>query len=130
VRRRHASSSEQATIVGAVVANRYAGYTGAGYVDYVNNSGDYVQWTVNAATAGTYTLAFRYAQKKGNIPLQLNINGVVASPNVVFNDTRNWNQWQTVSRSVTLNAISNTIRLTTIGSQLLQRLGPTVTVRR
>ena len=108
--------AEQATIAGAVVDNRYAGYTGTGYVDFINNSGDYVEWTVSAAAAGTYTLTFRHALKKGTIPMELRVNGQVSAPNISFGTTRNWNQWGTVSRVVTLNAGNNTIRLSSNGS--------------
>src|SRR5204863_6140716 len=37
--------AENAVLSGAVVSNTKAGYTGTGFVDYINASGDSVTWT-------------------------------------------------------------------------------------
>ena len=64
--------AENATLSGPVAANQYGGYSGTGYADYQNATGDYVEFTLVANSAGTYPLAFRYANGgTADRPLQL-----------------------------------------------------------
>jgi hypothetical protein len=107
--------AENATLSGAVVASDNAGYTGTGYADYQNTSNDYVQWTVQAATAGTYTLQFRYANGgTTNRPLSITANG--SSTTLAFPPTGSWTAWNVVGLTVTLAKGSNTVRATDTGS--------------
>jgi hypothetical protein len=109
--------AESATRSGAVVSTANAGYTGSGFVDYVNSSGDFIEWTVNATAAGSRTLEFRYANG-GNAdrPLEVKVNGAVASARVSFGTTGSWTTWKTVRITVTLLAGDNKIRLSATGS--------------
>ena len=108
--------AESATYVGAILATNQTGYKGTGFVDFVNDTDDYIQWSVNVPTAGTYELSFRYALPNGGRPLELKVNGTVKIASFDFPATGLWNTWLNVSTSQTLNAGNNTIRLTTIGS--------------
>jgi glucose/arabinose dehydrogenase/N-acetylneuraminic acid mutarotase len=107
--------AEDANFVGASVVSGN-GSTGTGYVDYQNPSGDYIEWIVNVPTAGTYDLSWRYANGKTNRPLALAVNGVTQISNLSFFGTGSWQNWQFVTRSLTLQAGTNTIRLTATGS--------------
>ena len=112
-----ALQAEQAELSGARVSSGNAGYTGTGYADYANASGDYVRWAADVATAGEYTLEFRYANGGGSDrPLELRVNGAVVNPRLSFPTTGSWSTWRTVSARVTLPAGSNTIQLTSVGS--------------
>ena len=54
--RRHATTRRRTpTISQATVATNHTGFTGTGFVDYVNAAGGYVEWTVNAAAGGHRT---------------------------------------------------------------------------
>ncbi len=107
--------AEDATLSGVTAANAYAGYTGTGYADYGTTNGEYVEWTVTASLTGNVTLDFRYANGAGtDIPLELSVNGTVANPSLSFVPTTDWTTWSTVSTNASLNAGSNTIRLTSI----------------
>jgi len=108
--------AENAMVFGAVVSNRYPGYTGTGFVDYVHNSNDYVEWTVNRNSAGTGTLVFRYALSGKARPLRITVNGTVVSSRFSFPNTKSWSVWKTVSLSATLKAGTNMVRATAIGS--------------
>ncbi|MDB5048261.1 MAG: carbohydrate-binding protein [Fibrobacteres bacterium] len=99
----------------ALVAN-HAGYHGSGFLDYTNASNDYIEWTAQVANAGTYNLAFRYAQQAGNRPLKLTVNGMVVAASLPFPTTGSWDVWTTQNASAGLTAGGNTIRLTAIGS--------------
>lgn len=108
--------AENAMLSGPIAASSYSGYSGTGYADFQNASGDYVQWTFNVTSAGRYTLVFRYANgDMVNRPLALSVNGTVVNSGLSFPSTGDWNQWSTANCSVNLNAGANTVRLTAIG---------------
>ena len=110
------AEAENATRSGAIIANNNPGYTGAGYADYQNLSGDYIEWTVNASPAGNYSLDFRYANgSSGNRPLALRVNGVVTQASVSFLPTGSWATWKGVTVPTSLQTGANKIRLTAIG---------------
>jgi hypothetical protein len=105
--------AENATISQGTVATNHLNYTGTGFVDYTNVTGSYVQFTVNAASAGTYTLTFRHANgSTANRPMAIAVNGSTVNGNLAFNPTANWDTWADVSLTASLNAGSNTVRAT------------------
>jgi unsaturated rhamnogalacturonyl hydrolase len=105
--------AESATISQGVVESNHAGFSGTGFVNYDNLVGSYVEWTVNAAAAGTATLAFRHANgSTANRPMDITVNGALAADELAFPPTGAWTTWQTATATVTLNAGTNTIRAT------------------
>jgi hypothetical protein len=110
--------AEAATLSGALVAADKTGFTGTGYADYQNPSGDFVEWTANVATAGNYTLGFRYANaSSGTRPLAITINGALAQPSLAFPNTGTvWTSWNTVTFSAALAEGPKRIRATATGS--------------
>lgn len=108
--------AENATLSGAVVGSDNAGYTGSGFADFQHDDGDYVEWTVQAPAAGTYTLQFRYANASfTDRPLAVTVNGG-GSHTLSFPSTGWWTSWSVVGRTVTLAKGANTVRATTTGS--------------
>lgn len=109
--------AEDANVFGAVKTNQNNGYTGSGYADYINNTGDYVEWTVNVSQSGTYPMEIKYALASGNRPLEIRVNGSVVVPSLAFPSTGSWTMWRyTAPFNATLLAGNNTIRATSIGS--------------
>jgi poly(3-hydroxybutyrate) depolymerase len=109
--------AESALLSGPKVSTAHAGYTGSGFADYQNASGDFIEWTVSAAAAGQQTLTFRYANGgTTSRPLQLKVGGTVVNASLAFPPTGGWGVWKTVSTTVSLAAGSNKIRATAIGS--------------
>jgi hypothetical protein len=108
--------AEDAILSGSVASSAASGYTGTGFADYVNPSGDYVEWTVNVNTSGQYELQFRYALASGDRPLEIKVNGQVVASSLSFPATGSWTSWATVSTKATLKSGQNTIRATAIGS--------------
>jgi mannose/cellobiose epimerase-like protein (N-acyl-D-glucosamine 2-epimerase family) len=108
--------AETATLSGATVQAGNAGYTGTGYADFTNATGDSVEWKVNVAAAGQYRLTFRYANGgTSDRPLDLGVNGQLLSPRLSFVPTGGWTVWKDVGITVTLAQGENTVRLTTSG---------------
>lgn len=98
---------------GVVVSALHAGYTGSGFADYPGTGSGYVQWTVNVPTAGTYSLAFRYANGgTGDRPLAIAVNGGTAVASLSFPATGAWTNWSVRTQSLNLPAGAVTIRAT------------------
>jgi Carbohydrate binding module (family 35) len=105
--------AENATIFDGTVATNHTGFSGTGFVDYTNEVGSYVQWTVSVTQAGTTTLTFRYANGTTvNRPMDIALNGALVADEMAFNPTSNWDTWANGTLTVTLAAGSNTIRAT------------------
>ncbi|MCT9935094.1 DUF1080 domain-containing protein [Planotetraspora sp. A-T 1434] len=105
--------AESATLSQAAVASNHTGFTGTGFVDYVNTTGGYIEWTVSAASAGTASLVLRYANgTTTNRPLDISVNGTVVAAGKAFNATANWDTWADATISAPLNAGTNTVRAT------------------
>jgi glucose/arabinose dehydrogenase len=104
--------AENATIFHGTVVADHTGFSGTGFVDYVNEVGSYVQWTVTTAAAGTAKLTLRYANgTTTNRPMDISVNGA-APTSVNFPGTGTWDTWQTVTVTATLAAGDNTVRAT------------------
>jgi hypothetical protein len=98
---------------GVTLSTQHAGYTGTGFADYAGNGTGYVEWTINVHSAGTYTLAFRYANGgTGDRPMSISVNGTVVNANMSFPVT-GWTNWTLRSINVSRPAgISVKIRAT------------------
>ena len=108
--------AEDATLSGPIVfAGRDA--EGSGYADYQNASGDFIEWTVNAPSSGSYQLSWRYQNGSSNRPLELAVNGGVIDSSLDFPFSGGWtsNDWTFISQAVNLDSGNNTIRLTANG---------------
>ena len=108
--------AERASIAGGVVSTAHSGYTGGGFVDFVNATGDSVEFTVQATSAGTYALSFRYANgSAADRTLALSANGQSVGAGVVFASTGSWTAWRDVTVNAPLVAGVNKVRLTATG---------------
>ncbi|WP_030691781.1 carbohydrate-binding protein [Streptomyces globisporus] len=98
-------------VCSGTVDSDWSGYTGGGFCNGTNALGAYAQFTVNAPAAGTATLAVRFANGTTTArPAGLVVNGsTVQTPS--FESTGTWSAWTTKTLTVSLNAGSNTIRL-------------------
>ncbi|WP_431901799.1 YbhB/YbcL family Raf kinase inhibitor-like protein [Nonomuraea sp. bgisy101] len=105
--------AENATISQGVVESNHAGYSGAGFVNGDNAAGSYVEFTVNAATAGQATIGIRYANGTTvNRPSDVSVNGAVVSAGRPFQGTGAWTTWVTSTLTAPVTAGANRIRLT------------------
>jgi len=109
--------AELAVLNKAVVASNQPGFTGSGFADYINSTGDFIEWTLNKTSGGSVSLNFRYANGSSvNRPLKLEVNGVVAAANLAFPSTGGWANWSTATFTANLVSGANKIKLTAIGS--------------
>ena len=81
-------------------------------VGNINNAGSYVEFTVRAPAAGSYTLNVRYDNGTGGASTHsVSVNGGTGS-SISYPATVDWGRFLWAQKSVTLNAGSNTIRFT------------------
>ena len=98
---------------GVVVAANVSGFRGTAFADFISGVGESITWTVNAQSAGSHWLSFRYGNGgTSNRPLRLRVNGAVIQ-DLPFAPTGAWSTWW-YSPGVAANLTSgaNTIQLT------------------
>ncbi|HEU4938845.1 MAG TPA: carbohydrate-binding protein, partial [Vicinamibacterales bacterium] len=78
---------------------------GGGYdVGYVT-AGEWMKYTVNVTTAGSYDIEFRVASSGGGRTFHLEINGTNVTGSLAVPNTGGWQTWATIKKTgVTLNA--------------------------
>ncbi|MCC6207117.1 MAG: carbohydrate-binding protein, partial [Gammaproteobacteria bacterium] len=85
--------------------------TGASYMVGATPSGEWLEYTVNVAQAGAYTLNIRATTAANNKRLRVLMNGVDATGAIAVPNTGGWQNWQTISRTVNLSAGQQVLRL-------------------
>lgn len=94
----------------AGIQTETSGDTGGGLnVGYIDDN-DWMDYNVNVTTSGTYTVNFRIASLNGSAKLQL-MKGSSILTTIDVPKTGGWQNWQTVTGTITLSAGTQTIRL-------------------
>ncbi len=103
--------AESGTCDGTIDSD-HTGFSGTGFCNTNNAVGAAVQWTVDATSAGTATLAIRYSNgTTANRPMDISVNGSVVAAASAFTATTNWNTWATKTLTVPVTAGANTVRM-------------------
>ena len=104
--------------------NLYNGFTGKGYADYVNNTGDSITFNIVTSKTDTYNISFRYTNESVDTKnMKLTVNGNIVDDELAFPTTSNGNDFKGMhyfnyslsSRDVALNVGANTITLESNG---------------
>ncbi|UOQ75068.1 carbohydrate-binding protein [Hymenobacter cellulosilyticus] len=85
--------------------------TGGGLNVAWYETGDWLDYSVNVATAGSYTVGFRVSSAYGGATLQLRNSAGTVLGSVNVGNTGGWQNWQTINATVTLPAGRQTLRL-------------------
>ncbi|MBK8807873.1 MAG: carbohydrate-binding protein [Bacteroidales bacterium] len=85
---------------------------GAGYNLGWTAAGEWLEYTVNVAAAGKYTLTIRAACEGDGRTVSLSSNGTAVASNLAIPSTTGWQVWQDVKTEVTLPAGKQVLRLT------------------
>jgi hypothetical protein len=75
------------------------------------SAGEWLDYTVNVAVAGTYSLTFRIASSGTGGTFHLEMNGTNVTGPIAVPDTGGWQAWQSVGTTVSLNAGTQVARL-------------------
>lgn len=98
------------------IDNDNSGFTGAGFVNTQNATGEGINWNINILSSGTYTFTWRYASTSSR-PGSLLINSSTVLSSISFPSSGSFTTWTTVTTSpVTLTAGAKTIRLVSTSS--------------
>ncbi|MBP2326044.1 hypothetical protein JOF56_006429 [Kibdelosporangium banguiense] len=104
--------AENATIRNGRIESNHAGFTGSGFVDYDNEVGSSVEWTVTALATTSVNVVFRYTNASSeNRPMDITVNGIKTA-SVNFPPTNGWEDWRTLTIRVNLLAGTSKIRAT------------------
>jgi hypothetical protein len=85
--------------------------TGGGYKIKSAVAGEWLNYSVNVAAAGIYTLSVRVASGGAGGRFHLRADGVDKTGSLTVPDTGGWQSWRTVTASVTLAAGLQVLRL-------------------
>lgn len=85
--------------------------SGTGYDVGWTTAGEWLNYTVNVAAAGSYTLQVRVASLGQGGNFHVNVDGAAATSQLTIPDTQGWQNWQTLSSSISLTAGQHVIQL-------------------
>ena len=86
--------------------------TGGGHNVGWTRAGEWLEYTINVATAGSYNLEFRVASLAAGGTFQVNVGGVNKTGTLTVPNTGGWQNWTTITKSnVTLAAGKQVLRL-------------------
>jgi beta-glucosidase len=91
------------------------GGTGGGINIGYTDVGDWLEYSIDVQTAGTYTIEYRIASWGGSNGFKTLINGSQIDQQLAP-DTGGWQNWTTITATVNLQAGSQTLRINAIGS--------------
>ncbi|WP_373569262.1 glycoside hydrolase family 30 beta sandwich domain-containing protein [Streptomyces sp. FXY-T5] len=118
---RYEAESAPAVCGGTIDAD-WPGYSGTGFCNGDNAAGALAQFTVNAADAGTATIAVRFANGATTArPADLVVNGTRVQQ-VSFEGTGTWSRWISKTLTVNVGEGSNIIRFNPTGAGGLPNL--------
>jgi thermitase len=75
------------------------------------SAGEWLNYTVNVAAAGTYTVELRVASSGPGGSVHVELNGAVVGSRLTIPDTGGWQRWQTISTTVAAAAGRQVLRL-------------------
>ena len=85
--------------------------TGGGYVVGYTKAGEWLNYTVNVPTAGTYTLSARVSSNGAGGTFHVEFGGVDKTGPITVASTGSWSTFQTITRPVTLPAGTQIMRV-------------------
>lgn len=105
--------AENAFLYHAVTETKNTGFIGDSYVNFNNEIGSYIEFTVSMADAGDQTVSFRYANGgTGSRPMSVSLDGTPSGQSLNFNLTGTFTSWTTESIVLSLKKGINLLRLT------------------
>ena len=109
--------AEEAKVVGAEIATNHVGYSGTGFVDFINKEGDYIEWTTQTKLSGTYVLTFGFSNgSAAERFLAVSVDGEDAGVHS-FGAITTWDNWAHHSApQVSLTRGPHKIRVSAIGT--------------
>lgn len=110
--------------VDGTVDSDHSGYTGTGFANTNNATGNGVTWSVNVPSAQSCQVVWRYSNGGSTArTARIMVNGSVAVSSVSMSSTGNWDTWnETSQQSLSLPAGTSLIRLEATNSSGLPNI--------
>jgi hypothetical protein len=106
---------ENAMTSRCIIESVNTGFSGNGYVNFINETGGYIDWVVNIKKDGLYTLNFWYANGTDvDRPLEIKVNHNLVCEGLSFGSTGSWTTWKRQYAAINLKAGINIIRTTAV----------------
>lgn len=96
---------------GVQLRNNAPQFYGYGYVDFNNDTTQFITLFVTTTTAGEHDLKIRYTSNSRDRYLKLIIDGTVAAEEVTFPETEDWEDWQEINLSHDFSPGEHTVTL-------------------
>lgn len=93
------------------IDSNHAGFTGRGFVNFLNEIGSYIEWNIRLPENGTYEVGVTFANGGTARTMGIFVNGSLDRQGFSFPSTTTWPNWQTIRFSVKFSAGMNTLRL-------------------
>ena len=105
-------AEEACEVLGILLEDRNAGFSGSGYVNTDNVEDAFASWMVHSVEDGNYTLSFRFANGGGDLSrdARVLINGE-AKGILRFPPTTTWTNWSIVTTTIDLSSGIHELRL-------------------
>jgi len=97
--------------VDGTIDNNHSGFTGTGFANTDNATGNGIDWRINIQSSSTYTFTWRYANGSSDRPAMLLVNGSEEVSSISFLSTDYWTSWSEVSVNLDLSTGIKDIRL-------------------
>jgi len=91
--------------------------TGGGYNVGWTRTGEWIEYTVNVQTTGTYTLTERVASGASTGQFRIEFDGVDVTGTVTCPNTGGWQNWTSISQTVNLTAGQHVMRIYFLGDE-------------
>lgn len=105
--------AEEANLTGVISDNSHEGFSGFGFVGEISDINDAIEFTVNVAVTGEYTIDMQYAMGEygpaGDRTMSIYVNDVDAVQST-FSSTGEWHIWRNQAETISLTAGENTIK--------------------
>lgn len=110
--------AESAGLTNAVVESEHNGYSGSGYVNFVNQTGSAMSFIVNALSSGNADLTFKFANgSSASRPMDIDVNGATQVYDKSFGSTGGWTSWNETTATVYLDRGENEVDVVSTGSE-------------
>ncbi len=76
-----------------------------------NTTGEWLEYTVNVATSGTYSLDLNVATANSGRKMRVLVDGKDVAGSISVPNTGGWNEWETVMTTVQLSAGKHVLRV-------------------
>ena len=101
---------------GEAVDVQVSGDTGGGYNVGWTAANEWLEYTVNVATTGNYTLTERVASNSATGSFRIEFNGVDKTGTITTPNTGGWQTYQTLTQTVSLSAGTQVMRIYFLGN--------------